>query len=115
MTSLADLTDTEINECLEIPSNIPGLFNLTITDIQDLLSNSNLLTETGRLDNSLFADAFTEKFKNLIEADPATIVYQGVLDFYKNVGFVIADRINTKILFKHNENLPTDQQITSLP
>lgn len=115
MTSLADLTDNEINECLDIPPNIPGLINLTIIDIQDLLLNSSLLTETGRLDSSLFADEFTEKFKNLIDADPATIVYRGVLDFYKSVGFVIADRINTKILVKHNENLPSDQQITALP
>lgn len=98
MRSVKDLTDEELEECIEGSSSIKM--------IREILTKHGVVDLEGWIDPEIFADWFAEGLKDLIGEEEDNPNYTEAYDNNWNWGYDIGDNINSMISnnFKDEED-----------
>lgn len=96
--AIKDLTDQEIEDCINGSSNIKM--------IRDILTKPNVVDNEGWVDPEIFADWFAHGVEGYIDAKQDTDEWIEANDNNWTWGYDIGDNINSLISdnFKDNEN-----------
>lgn len=98
MKSVHDLTDEEIENCIEGSSNVKM--------IRDILTKHGVVDLEGYIDPEIFADWFAQGIEGYIDAEEGSDEWTEANDVNWNWGYDIGDNINSLISnnFKDREN-----------
>ena len=89
MKSAYDLTDEELEDCVDGTTNIDML--------RDILTENGVVDEQGWIDPEIFADWFAHGVEGYISAEPDTDEWQAAYDTNWTWGYDIGDNINSYI------------------
>lgn len=89
MKSVHELTDEELEECVDGTTNIAML--------REILTKHRVVDEQGWIDPEIFADWFAHGIEGFIDAAPDTDEWQEAYDTNWNWGYDIGDNINSYI------------------
>jgi hypothetical protein len=89
MKSVFNLTDEELEDCVDGTTNIVML--------RDILTKHGVVDEQGWIDPEIFADWFAAGIEGYISAEPDTDEWQAAYDTNWNWGYDIGDNINSYI------------------
>jgi len=89
MKSVHDLTDEELEDCVNGSSNLDM--------IREILTKHGVVDLEGWVDPEIFADWFAAGVEGYISAEPDTDEWQAAYDSNWNWGYDIGDNINTAI------------------
>ena len=89
MKSAYDLTDEELEDCVDGTTNIDML--------RDILTKNGVVDEQGWIDPEIFADWFAHGVEGYISAEPDTDEWQAAYDTNWTWGYDIGDNINSYI------------------
>ena len=89
MKSVYNLTDEELEDCVDGSTNIDML--------RDILTKPNVVDEQGWIDPEIFADWFAHGIEGFIDAVPDTDEWQEAYDTNWTWGYDIGDNINSYI------------------
>lgn len=89
MKSVHDLTDEELEDCVN------GSTNLDM--IRDILTRHGVVDLEGWVDPEIFADWFAQGIEGYIDAEPDTYEWNEANDNNWNWGYDIGDNINSAI------------------
>ncbi len=97
MKRVFDLTDEELEDCVDGSSNIEM--------IRDILTRQGVVDEQGWVDPEIFADWFAKGIEGFIDAEQDSDEWVAAFDNNWNWGYDIADNINSVISdnFKEQE------------
>lgn len=97
MKRVFDLTDEELEDCVDGSSNIEM--------IRDILTRQGVVDEQGWVDSEIFADWFAKGIEGFIDAEQDSEEWVAAFDNNWNWGYDIADNINSVISdnFKEEE------------
>lgn len=97
MKRVFDLTDEELEDCVDGSSNIEM--------IRDILTRQGVVDEQGWVDPEIFADWFAKGIEGFIDAEQDSEEWVAAFDNNWNWGYDIADNINSVISdnFKEEE------------
>jgi hypothetical protein len=97
MKRVFDLTDEELEDCVDGSSNIEM--------IRDILTRQGVVDEQGWVDPEIFADWFAKGIEGFIDAEQDSDEWVAAFDNNWNWGYDIADNINSVISdnFKEEE------------
>lgn len=97
MKRVFDLTDEELEDCVDGSSNIEM--------IRDILTRQGVVDEQGWVDPEIFADWFAKGIEGFIDAEQDSEEWVAAFDNNWNWGYDIADNINSVISdnFKEQE------------
>ena len=90
MKSVHDLTDEELEDCVN------GSTNLDM--IRDILTKHGVVDLEGWVDPEIFADWFAQDIEGFIDAEPDTYEWNEANDNNWNWGYDIADNINMLLM-----------------
>ena len=89
MKSVHELTDLELEDCVNGSTNIAML--------REILTKHGVVDEQGWIDPEIFADWFAAGIEGFIDAEPDTDEWQAAYDTNWNWGYDIGDNINSYI------------------
>jgi len=89
MKNVLELTDEELEDCIDGSTNIEM--------IRDILTKQGVIDELGFVDPEIFADWFATGIEGFIDAEPDTDEWTEAYDNNWNWGYDIGDNINTYI------------------
>lgn len=89
MKRVFDLTDEELEDCVDGSSNIDM--------IRDILTRQGVVDEQGWVDPEIFADWFAKGIEGFIDAEQDSEEWVAAFDNNWNWGYDIADNINSVI------------------
>ena len=89
MKRVFDLTDEELEDCVDGSSNIEM--------IRDILTRQGVVDEQGWVDPEIFADWFAKGIEGFIDAEQDSEEWVAAFDNNWNWGYDIADNINSVI------------------
>lgn len=89
MMNVKDLTDQELEDCVDGTTNI--------TMLRSIFDQFGVLDDQGWIDPDIFADWFATGIEGFIDAEPDSDEWQEAYDNNWNWGYDIADNINSYI------------------
>jgi hypothetical protein len=89
MKNVKELTDEELEDCVDGTTNIDML--------RDILTKHGVVDEQGWIDPEIFADWFAHGVEGYISAEPDTDEWQAAYDTNWTWGYDIGDNINSYI------------------
>ena len=89
MKSVYELTDEELEDCVDGSTNI--------TMLRDILTKHGVIDLEGWIDPEIFADWFARGIEGFIDADPDSEEFFKIYENNWDWGFDIADNINSYI------------------
>ena len=89
MKNVKELTDEELEDCVDGTTNIDML--------RDILTKHGVVDEQGWIDPEIFADWFAHGVEGYISAEPDTDEWQEAYDNNWTWGYDIGDNINSYI------------------